>query len=619
MNKIPIVIEETTWIGRKNEPVTVGIPFPKGFLFNASGMSLFNHKNKAIPLQTKILANWPDKSFKWLLLDFQANIKANSNTKYYLKKSSKKNQNEKISISRKEDSVFINTNKTIFDISIKKFNLLNKTIDDFKIILTDKKGIEYFPKINKFYIETKGDLRTTLCFEGKFESKKTGKLLDFIARLSFFLNSSLVKLQSTVKNTRAAKHEKGFWDLGDSGSVLFKDLSIKIKTKDNCKVLWKDKIKNIYTSSDNVKIYQDSSGGKNWKSSNHVNRNNRVMNSFKGYKLFENNKLIKRGERAEPIIKLKSKNLLSVSIKDFWQNFPKALEANRDGIVIRLFPKQYNDLYELQGGEQKTHTIFIDFDGNDLDWIQDPLLVRSSPEYYSKTKVIPYLTPLNKNDKKYQELINKAIEDKNSFFEKREIIDEYGWRHFGEVYADHEAVHQKGLVSHYNNQYDVIYGAILQYLKSGNQKWFRIANELANHVVDIDIYYTQKDKWAYNGGMFWHTFHYMDAATCTHRSFSRYRIKKMSEFSYGIGGGPANEHNYATGLIFHYFLSGDILSKEAVISLANWVINMDDGSKSKLGLINNKPTGKASCSGSFYYHGPGRGSGNSDVFIQKKI
>ena len=41
----------------------------------------------------------------------------------------------------------------------------------------------------------------------------------------------------------------------------------------------------------------------------------------------------------------------------FWQNFPKAIEATPDSLTLRFFPKQYADVHELQGGEQKTHTL----------------------------------------------------------------------------------------------------------------------------------------------------------------------------------------------------------------------------------------------------------------------
>src|SRR5262249_47918389 len=44
-----------------------------------------------------------------------------------------------------------------------------------------------------------------------------------------------------------------------------------------------------------------------------------------------------------------------------------------------------------------------------------------------------------------------------------------------------------------------------------------------------------------------------------------------------IGGGPANEHNYTTGLMLHYFLTGSAASRAAVLELAPWVIDVDAG------------------------------------------
>ena len=73
--------------------------------------------------------------------------------------------------------------------------------------------------------------------------------------------------------------------------------------------------------------------------------------------------------------------------------------------------------------------------------------------------------------------------------------------------------------------------------------------ELAAHVIDIDIYHCDRDKTAYNRGLFWHTVHYVDADTATHRSYPK--AGKV------CGGGPSCEHNYTTGLMLHYFLTGD--------------------------------------------------------------
>jgi hypothetical protein len=48
-----------------------------------------------------------------------------------------------------------------------------------------------------------------------------------------------------------------------------------------------------------------------------------------------------------------------------------------------------------------------------------------------------------------------------------------------------------------------------------------------------------------------------------------------------------------------------------VLSLANWVINMDEGSRRLFGFIDTRPTGLATSTATRDYHGPGRGAANS--------
>ena len=126
-------------------------------------------------------------------------------------------------------------------------------------------------------------------------------------------------------------------------------------------------------------------------------------------------------------------------------------------------------------------------------------------------------------------------------------------------------------------------------------------SDLARHVRDIDIYWTREDKAAYNGGLFWHTSHYIDADTATHRTYPRG----------APGGGPSAEHNYNVGLMLHYFMTGERASREAAVGLARWVIDMDDGRQTAFRLLAGGATGIASASGSTHYHGPGRASANS--------
>ena len=61
--------------------------------------------------------------------------------------------------------------------------------------------------------------------------------------------------------------------------------------------------------------------------------------------------------------------------------------------------------------------------------------------------------------------------------------------------------------------------------------------------------------------------------------------------------------------MLHHFLTGDASSREAVLELAGWVVDMDDGSQSVFRWLTRSYTGLASNTRSGDYHGPGRGAG----------
>jgi len=231
----------------------------------------------------------------------------------------------------------------------------------------------------------------------------------------------------------------------------------------------------------------------------------------------------------------------------------------------------------------------------------------------SASGVIPLLVAEDRNpDKPYTDLIAPAVHGPDALVRRREIPDEYGWRHFGDLFADHEAQYYQGdapLISHYNNQYDCIFGLLVQSLRCGDGAWADPARDLARHVMDIDMYHTHMDRAGYNGGLFWHTDHYEHAATATHRTYSRQSLRGRGADEYG--GGPANEHNYSTGLMLYHYLTGDPDARAAVLELADWVMAMDDGRQTLLGWVDDGPTGRASCTCEEEFHGPGRGAGNA--------
>ncbi len=640
LKEVKILLKETDGFKRQGEPVILGIPFPKGCLFKEDEITLLGPDQKSIPCQTQVLWRWPDESIKWLWLDFLANVGAYQQVYYKLVLTSSRKTSSAsglMNIQAKEDHLKIDTGKVILHIPTQIFAPFHRVetksglvSEHSRMVFTDKLNNKYMPCIENFAIESTGPLKTVIRFQGDFCSPTGKELVCFLARLILWAGCSFCKLDFTVHNPKAARHPGGLWDLGDPNSVLFEDLSfhIALEAQKTPIAKWTDQFGQPLQAEPNcfLTIYQDSSGGENWQSPSHVNRFGKIRRSFCGYQVYQGVKEIKTGRRAQPVVGLFSEDKgIVATVQKFWQNFPKSLEVFKDTLTIRFFPKHYKDLFELQPGEQKTHAIFLDFAPKGdapLAWVHSPLLPQLLPDWYAETKVFPYLTPITEDTHKgYQSLMQQCIEGPHSFFAKREVIDEYGWRNFGDLYADHENLYYDGpkpVISHYNNQYDAIYGFILQYVRSGDRRWWELAQDLARHVIDIDIYHTKEDKAAYNGGLFWHTDHYTDAFTSTHRTYSRKTMERKGLKDYG--GGPSNEHLYTTGLLYYYLFTGDSMAKEAVIGLANWVIDMDDGNKTIFRFLCRDSTGLASKTGSFTYHGPGRGCGNAinallDAFI----
>jgi hypothetical protein len=606
-----------------------------------------DEKGESISLQTRVLDRWSDGSIRWLLLDWQATVKGNTFYQIEVPEDFQHAQSQSaINVQEANGRITVDTVSARFAISVgDRLKFENIKIRDQKstCLETDFDAWQNFKTwsqlaITKVEVEARGPVLATVRFGG--ELKLQQRAMAIAARVHFFCDSSAVRYCLTITNAQRTKHAGGFWEVPNKKSILIDGYSFTIDPDSLSMLKEPVRIKcstalghPMQEFADHIEVYQGSSGGTNRKGNNHHNTY--------GYQLRWDVIEEKYGHHATPIVVFeKGKLQVALAMRYFWQNFPISMRGSKKGLGI-IFSGEKS--LELQGGEQKTHEFVVAF-GKDtvtpeqpLEWVRSPLRVRLEPVWYAACAATPYLTPeADDPNTDYIKLVRAAIEGEDTFEKKREVIDEYGWRNFGDIYADHEAVDvKKGvksepsaepewgqvsnlsgkgqvenvppqahpLVSHYNNQYDPLAGFAIQFMRTGDWRWWDAMNELAAHVVDIDIYHTDQDKAAYNHGLFWHTVHYTDAGLSTHRSYPH---------APGIrGGGPGNEHNYTTGLMLHYFLTGNPQSRETAIGLAQWVIDMDDGTKTIFRWLDRGYTGLASATVSPDYHGPGRGGGNS--------
>lgn len=602
------------------QPLAFGVPLPQGQLLESETATLLLDRQQ-IPLQTTALAHWPDRSIKWLLLEgITGPLAAGTHAGHVDFDASAETQLPRITGHHDDTGAELSTGPCcfVFDRSHRNFvchlTADNQPVADLSLQLSTHPQRSHRIVWESLKVDGR-DLRRAVLLRGVVLGCR-GLAVEL--RISLFAGTGLFRCDVTIHNQRRARHRGGLWDLGDPGSWQIHDLSLRLRLHRP----WEDALLSLgdgcehqFTSGDNAQLVQYSSGGENWRSDNHVDRTGNVPLLQPGFTLTAQGS-VQHGKRATPHLQLSlGDRLLAVGVPEFWQQFPKALSVTSTEVRIGLFPHEFGSPIELQGGERKRHTVWLACSDaqmpQPLTWVHHPAQVAATRSWQMASGVWPAsLGQLLARDERLESMMVGAVVGPHSFEAKREAIDEYGWRHYGDVWADHEGAYYTGkspVISHYNNQYDLLWGMLIQHLRSGVHAWWQAADALARHVVDIDIYHTASDKAAFNGGMFWHTSHYHTAATATHRTYSRQNRQPGRAY----GGGPSAEHNYATGLLYYHYLTGDPAHREAVIQLAEWTIAMDDGRRTSWSWLDSGPTGHASRTYEDDYHGPGRGAANS--------
>jgi len=600
--------------GASGQPVTFGVPLAPGTLPAPTRCRLQWADGASVPAQTATLCRWPDGSVRWLQVDAILPHAGPGGCRLELGGEPAEIA-EPLSLRAGSSGIVVETGPLAFEIArgaLRPFHRVRAGGSEFpgpasEIVLSDAKARRHTAECTGWRVETAGPLRGTVVGEGRFRRLRG---LRCELRVSCFAGTGLLRLDATLHNPRRAKHRGGIWDLGDAGSVLFRDFSVEF-------ALPADSREEKYALEAHPRdfqeslgcawsLYQDSSGGEHWNSRNHVNREGRVPCRFQGYRLNVDGRELS-GLRAEPTLEVRSSaGRVSLAMPEFWQQFPKAIEVNPGVLRVGLFPREFDDLHELQGGERKTHTLWLQFGGGDLTWVHSPAVVRPDVAWSDATGALPRLgLPASEAVTRFENYLEESL---TVLLANREKVDEYGWRNYGDVFADHEQTYYSGgepLISHYNNQFDMVHGFLLHFVRTGDRRWWDLGDALARHVADIDLYHTREDKAAYNGGLFWFTDHYLHAHTSTHRTYSRHNRPNGADY----GGGPGAQHNFTSGLLLHHLLTGNPHSRDAVLQLADWVIAMDDGRRTVFGIVDDGATGAAT--GSADYQGPDRAGGNS--------
>ncbi|MFC1719490.1 hypothetical protein ACFL6S_37920, partial [Candidatus Poribacteria bacterium] len=609
LNEIKLTLTNEMPFERKAEPITCGMPLARGFAQKADELTLLGADGRAVPVQISTTSTYKDDTPRWVLLGFQVDVPAKGEAIYRLVRDRRAPISRKLTFKLEDGVAEIDTGAAQFRIDTSCFRLFDSVIVDGNELLSSGSGSGAILeeedgsvhgddlKTTKAEFEDDGPMSVVLAVRGQIRPGEELPLADYICRMHFYAGKSEVRVFYTLHNPDAHRHPGNIWDLGSGGSIFMEDFSIFLPLAPDS---WASRI-GIDADSPTIsatKLYQDSSGGVNWDLVNHIDKNYEVPTSFRGYRVYKADQKVSEGHRADGWIHARgNRGGIGIGLREFWQNFPKTLELDGDRLRIGLWPGEFAGVHEMLGGEQKTHEmLFVFHDASTgeqsveqrMGAFHHPMYAVPDSEAIYGTRAFWPTAQLDRERFKVLEqtcdtFIYPLGERQASVITKWEQIDEFGWRHFGDTFADNEGAPAKMVedfpeyhfgrqpISHYGNEYDVNYGVMLQGLRRSDPKWMWLADVMCRHYADICVYHTDVDgSDAYSHGPFMHTTHDTAAFRSTHRMYPR--ETKIYELQYSSGG-PNAGHCYVASLAQHYYLTGDRVSREAFLEVADWAVH----------------------------------------------
>ncbi len=609
-------------------PIWAGVPLPRSAVIDAGALRLLDSAGKPVAAQFDVLATWADGSVKWVLASFFAaaaaagpdGSPASEPLTVIADESLPAPQPAQPAIVQPDTHCFkVATGPMKFAVNRHGFtgpamvrldtdgdgsfdsdDLVTLASEAAGIVATAEDGVVYSSRLGRVRsVETElpGPVHLCVAVRGDLRQREAGTpLLEYTMRIRAFAGSSLLRVVLTVHNPRpAGRADDGSrWVLGQSGSLLLKSLDYRLPVR------LVEGQKRVSLSPEpgrlldripltgGLSLYQDSSGGENWFHRAHVNRENVIPLSFRGYRIKYRGGRIDAGLRATPWLELADMRwAVAVAAPAFWQNFPKALGVEPEGTLrVGLWPSERADPHELQGGEQKTHEFWLYFLHRRGErsvrermafarevmpaCLNRPVAWPSAEAVAAANVLDPTLPAGAGGYDKYEAMVSAAVRGQVNLFTHREQADEYGWRHFGDTpaYNEHDQTQSPhhGLIacSHYNNEYDLGFGMLLQALRNADadprlaRAWWELGLDALRHEADIDIYHTQDDPAPiYNGGTFTHTSHGVDAGTSTHRGSPLDEMWGRLDWPWHRGSTPEAGHLRNRGILTAYLLTGD--------------------------------------------------------------
>lgn len=583
-----VTLEKKVLSGNGVIPFTTGVPFARGILRSAHNVRLLSG-NVEIPAQFEVLSNWAGGSIKSLLVITQ--LPANSAETLTLEYGTTVTAGptlSKLKVSEATTDITVDTGKVqlVFAKNGPLFQSFSRDINGDGLYQTSetilKDGdiflVNAFDRFEylasravdrQLTIEENGAERVVVRLDGSLADATGDLLTKFRVRAYVYNNSELFDIDYTLIDDRPEDVQRSH------DTLAFSANSYGIR--------WKHNLAQVdYSYGVDSSIVSGSLSAV--KKSTYLLQNGDVLIEGGGYQghTFDVTGDA-AGQRADGWMSLSSANTsFNLFVKDFWQNYPNEFSADLNTVTLSLHPARVEafdtqtpaltgtrylrakTFYNPAEGMAKTYQMRLQLTGRELpaavkmsndDFQVDGQNLKTEADWLHNSGVYGFLNRGNQDGTAGFDAHMMEAVYKMSMVEGR-VSMQYGWRDYGDRMRPGYNIAKSGLMvkTFYNDTHVGANKFFRQYLRTGDDRWYELAENATRHFMDIDVSH------GYRYG-YW-------------RKGTKEPAGEVRAIAHEMMDHQARNlhlgHAHLSGLSDYYLLTGDKRALDVIHEIGNW-------------------------------------------------
>ncbi len=584
---IDIYIDKLYRYERPAEPCCIGIPFKEGTLLNPDTVAVLQD-GRPLPLQKKVTSRHKDGSVRFLFLRFLADLPANKGVVLQcVSDSDERSGKAPMRVCAQEGGIRVDTGALAFAVqnggshifSWLEADGVRYGAEQFEgPVLLDGDGGLYAVELGAWQVAETGEVCTILKADGTNRgSGENGKNIRFELRLTAYADKPWVEVSYRIINTTTAPLH--------IASLVFG---------------WKRKNGACVTSSqqESGETYCTVGTGElaaleELTPVSEVRTCVATSNYKTSFEIGARGARVRRVIDAKHLVEESNEHLAEVfygtlfadctdaqggvcaTVFQAYQNFPKAVLAERDGLSVMLVPAGAGAVV-MEPGMAREQRFLLHFHGP-----QEAIAALDNRSLIYQMPDRPYVLPqIHRESGVYLDIFSDGcdVEVEQALIARADgHARAYGMLNFGDAPDMNYTTQGRGggdLVWT-NNEYDFPHACALLYVRTGIRRFLDYAIAAASHWMDVDVCH-YSDNPFFVGGQWEHT-----NGHCKGNVISRDRLMVCS-------------HQWVEGLLDYYHLTGDERGLETALGIGENVLRLlETPMYAKVGEANARETGWA--------------------------